>query len=51
MQDMAVLRKMKDIFEIIFEFTISHEKREVTHEKNGHNKHFFYRDHLFYDGI
>ena len=51
MQDMAVLRKMKDIFEITFEFTISHEKREGIHEKDDHNKHFFYRDHLFYDGL
>ena len=38
---MTILRKMKDSFEITFVFAISHEKREATHEKNDHYKHFF----------
>ena len=42
---------MKDSFEITFVFAISHEKREATHEKNDYYKFFFYRDHIFYDGI
>ena len=40
-QDMTVLGKMKDSFEISFVFAISHEKREASHEKNDHYKHFF----------
>lgn len=51
MQDMTVLRKMKDNSEITFVFAVSHEKWEATHEKNDHYKLFFYRDHLLYDGI
>ena len=51
MQDMKVLRKMKDTFEISFVFAISHQKREATHETNDHYKHFFYRNHFFYDDI
>lgn len=41
MEDMKVLREMKDTFEISFVFAISHEKREASHEKNDHYKHFF----------
>ena len=42
MQDMTVLRKMKDSFEITFVFSICHEERKATHEKNDHYKHFFF---------